>query len=196
MYLLPRPEAPFNRISPEDGICMPRPTNQRILNYTTGPMLCVKRGSRVVLRYQENGHVSLSNNTPGKTSSGTVFVYGTAEGRSNDRFLDIHGKWGSKGTSGDRRGRLLVEAPFDDGQCYQAPNRFNEVYKARRARYPPDPYHGENRWCRTYLTIPSDPHILMWTLYWVWDWPTQASVTRPQGRQQIYTTCMDVCMLD
>lgn len=186
-YLLPRPQTPV--ISVEDSICMSTPMNQRVINYTAEPMLCVKRGSKIILRYQENGHVSLLNNTPGKNSSGTIFVYGTTESRADDMLLGIHGKWNLNGTGGDRRGRLLVAAPFDDGQCYQVPSVPNRIYSARRTLYPPDLYHGENRWCRTYLRVPSDPHVRIWTLYWVWDWTNHIKVP-------LYTTCIDVCIID
>lgn len=195
-HLLPRPEAPLNKVSPGDKLCMSSPTDQTVINYTTGPMLCVPRGSRLVLRYQENGHVSLLRQTPGKFSTGRVFVYGTADGRPDDKFLNIHGKWNAAGTGGDQRGRLLVEAPFDDGECYQTPSSLNQVYEARRHLYPPDPYHGQDRWCRVYFDLPLDYHVPIWTLYWVWDWPSQATVVTPYGKQQMYTTCMDVCVID
>lgn len=175
---------------------MSSPSNQGMLNYTTGPILCARRGSRILLKYQENGHVSLLRETPGKISSGKVFVYGTTDSGHNDKFLNIHGKWNSAGTGGDKRGRLLTEAPFDDGECYQAPSSKNEVYETRRQRFPPDPYHGEDRWCKVAVVLPPDYDVLLWTLYWVWDWPTQATAGNPKGKQQIYTTCMDVCMIE
>lgn len=193
-HLLPRP-GHADWVSPNDTICMTDPTNQSILNYTTGPMLCVRRGSKLALRYQENGHVSLLGGTPGKNSSGKIFVYATACAHSDDRFLKIHKMWNIRGTGGDRRGRLLVVAPFDDGKCYQAPSVPNQVFQSRRAKYPPDPGEGENRWCRVHVEIPSDPDVSVWTLYWVWDWSTYPALGAV-GKQQIYTTCMDVCILD
>lgn len=37
----------------------------------------------------------------------------------------------------------------------------------------------------------------MYTLYWVWDWPTAARTPGfPNGKPEVYTTCMDVDVVD
>ena len=55
--------------------------------------------------YQENGHVTLPDNQPGKPANrGTVFVYGTTQPSPTDTLLAIHRVWNAAGTGGDQRG--------------------------------------------------------------------------------------------
>lgn len=69
-------------IRPPDPICM---TSQQVPNQTVGsPMLCASAGSQIVLLYQENGHITLPDNTPGKDTPGQVFIYGTSQSLPND----------------------------------------------------------------------------------------------------------------
>lgn len=71
-----------------DRICMP---SQQFPYQSQGsPRLKVRAGKEVVLRYQENEHVTLPHETPGKATPETVFVYGTKESRSTDTLLNIH----------------------------------------------------------------------------------------------------------
>jgi hypothetical protein len=54
---------------------------------------------------------------------------------------------------------------------------------------------GADLWCQQDIQLPSSaPSGKLYTLYWVWDWPTAAGVdpTYPNGKAEIYTTCMDV----
>jgi len=46
--------------------------------------------NQIVLRYQENGHVTLSFNTSGKATSEMVSIYGTNQSLSSDTLHDIH----------------------------------------------------------------------------------------------------------
>ncbi|PQE10694.1 hypothetical protein CJF32_00011372 [Rutstroemia sp. NJR-2017a WRK4] len=179
-----RPEG--NMIFSTDQICR---SSQIKHNQTTGsPVLTVSPGDMIALRYQENGH-------PGKPENrGTVFVYGTSQARNNDTLLSIHNVWNSNGTGGDQRGNLLAAQNFDDGQCYQI--NTSNISATRQAQFPhtADPLMGADLWCQADITIPSTiaaPGI--YTLYWVWDWPTSpGTVGQPDGLQEIYTTCIDL----
>jgi len=46
--------------------------------------------NQIILRYQENGHVTLSSNISGKATSGTVSIYGTNQSLSSDMLHGIH----------------------------------------------------------------------------------------------------------
>ncbi len=174
-----------------DRICMP---SQQFPYQSQGsPRLKVRAGKEVVLRYQENGHVTLPHATPGKATSGTVFVYGTKESRSTDTLLNIHKVWDKDGTAGDARGRLLAEFDFDDGECY-GPNFLSPIYQLRQKIFEADPGQGPNRWCRNRVQVPKETTEGLYTLYWVWDWPS--SLDTPDGsmrrKDEIYTTCLDL----
>lgn len=191
---------------PPDG----RPATQGILNsdsmckdsqktavQTDGsPRLQAAAGSLIALRYQENGHVTLPKNQPGKPSDrGSVFIYGTTQPSEKDTFLAIHEQWNAAGTGGDKRGKLLATQPFDDGQCYQING--GDISVKRKTEFPHDssPLTGPDIWCQNDIAIPSDaPLGKPYTLYWVWDWPTAPGVDPglPKGKPEIYTTCMDI----
>jgi hypothetical protein len=53
-------------------------------------------------------------------------------------------------------------------------------------------------WCQADITIRSTtaaPQV--YTLYWVWDWPTApGTVGQPDGLLEIYTTCIDINLVD
>lgn len=191
---------------PPDG----RPATQGILNtdfmckdsqrkpvQTDGsPRLQAAAGNLIALRYQENGHVTLPKNQPGKPANrGSVFIYGTTQPSENDTFLAIHKQWNAAGTGGDKRGKLLATQAFDDGQCYQING--GNISVQRKAEFPHEtsPLTGQDIWCQNDIAIPSDaPLGKPYTLYWVWDWPTAPGVDPglPKGKPEIYTTCMDI----
>lgn len=191
---------------PPDG----RPATQGILNsdfmckdsqrkavQTDGsPRLQAAAGSLIALRYQENGHVTLPKNQPGKPPNrGSVSIYGTTQPSEKDTFLAIHKQWNAAGTGGDKRGKLLATQPFDDGQCYQING--GDISVQRKAEFPHDTsaLTGQDIWCQNDIAIPSDALVgKPYTLYWVWDWPTapDADPGLPKGKPEIYTTCMDI----
>lgn len=197
-------------ILPPDG----RPATEGILNsdlmcrdsqtkpvQTDGsPRLQAPAGSLIALRYQENGHVTMPQNQPGKPSNrGNVFIYGTTQPSESDTFLAIHNQWNAAGTGGDKRGKLLATQPFDDGQCYQV--NAGDISVKRKAEFPHETTQltGSDLWCQNDIAIPSDaPNGKPYTLYWVWDWPTAPNVDPglPKGKTEIYTTCMDVDITD
>jgi hypothetical protein len=177
-----------------DPMCMP---SQQSQNQTAGsPRLQAAAGSFIALRYQENGHVTLPNNQPGKPANrGTVFVYGTTQPSSSDTLLAIHKVWNAAGTGGDKRGVLLSSQNFDDGQCYQVNS--GTISQQRQQEFPhtAEALMGVNIWCQQDIALPANaPSGQPYTLYWVWDWPTAAGVDPglPNGKPEIYTTCMDV----
>ena len=183
-----------NEILSTDSMCMP---SQQSQTQTAGsPRLQAAAGSAIALRYQENGHVTLPNNQPGKPANrGTVFVYGTTQPSSSDTLLGIHKVWNADQTGGDKRGVLLSSQNFDDGQCYQVNS--SPISAQRQAEFPhtADALMGINMWCQQDIALPANaPSGQPYTLYWVWDWPTAPGIDPgvPNGKQEIYTTCMDV----
>lgn len=183
-----------NEILPTDMMCK---STQHTMDQTDGsPRLKAAAGSFVALRYQENGHVSLPENQPGKPANrGTVYVYGTTQPNPNDALLSIHKVWNSDGSGGDKRGVLLATQPFDDGQCYQVNG--GKISGSRQAefKHTASQLMGADLWCQNDIRLPSDaPAGKPYTLYWVWDWPTApgAEPGLPKGKAEVYTTCMDV----
>ncbi|KAI4236534.1 MAG: hypothetical protein LQ349_002477 [Xanthoria aureola] len=191
--LPPNGRATGNKIIDSDPMCME--SQQQPKQSDGSPMLKAAAGNMVALRYQENGHVTLPQNQPGKAPNrGTIYVYGTASPKPDDKFNSIHKVWNSAGTGGDKRGKLLTTQPFDDGQCYQING--GEISKQRQAQFKhqADPVTGQDVWCQNNLKIPQDaPSGKPYTLYWVWDWDTAPGTPGlPQGVVEKYTTCMDI----
>ncbi|KAI0600427.1 hypothetical protein F4775DRAFT_599100 [Biscogniauxia sp. FL1348] len=188
-HLIPPPSrGPSVGILPTDLIC--RDTQQMQLD-AAHPPLKARRGDFIAIQYQENGHVTLHENTPQKPLHSTVFIYGTSSPSRDDRLLSIHHVWNAAGTGGDKRGVLLAARPFDDGKCYQINN--GPVSAARQKTFPKaieDP-QGVDLWCQNDLRLPTNIGDT-YTLYWVWEWPNMPTATLPQGRMEVYTSCMDV----
>lgn len=170
---------------------------QQTQNQTAGsPRLQAPAGSRVALRYQENGHVTMPETQPGKPNNrGTLYVYGTTQPKDDENFLDVHKVWNKDGTGGDKRGVLLSKQNFDDGRCYQING--GEISKTRQEKFPhqADQTMGQDLWCQQDVALPTNaPSGKPYTLYWVWDWSTLPGKdpSIPNGKQELYTTCMDV----
>ena len=165
--------------------------NQQSPNQNDGfPRLQAQAGSLVALRYQENGHVTQPNIPEGKPKGGgLMYVYGTTQPLADEKLLGVHKQWTEDGTGGDKRGVLLATTDFDDGRCYQINN--SPISTQRQAEFPhqADQLMGVNMWCQMDIALPTDaPSGQPYTLYWVWDWPTEGQGAHPQ----LYTTCMDV----
>ncbi|MDI1490190.1 MAG: hypothetical protein OHK93_001390 [Ramalina farinacea] len=181
-------------ISATDPMC--RKSQQEQYQSNGFPRLSVQPGNMIALRYEENGHVTLPQNQKGKPPNrGTVYVYGTTQPKPTENFLDVYKQWDAAGTGGDKRGKLLATQNFDDGRCYQVNS--GAISQARQSQFPhsPDKTMGTDIWCQTDMKIPDDaPAGKPYTLYWVWDWPTEPNVDPavPKGKAEIYTTCMDV----
>ncbi|KAF3387217.1 hypothetical protein F1880_000505 [Penicillium rolfsii] len=194
-YLIPpSSRANVTLVLPTDKLCK---DSQQEPTLTAGSArLQASAGDAIALRYQENGHVTLPWNQPGKPANrGNVYVYGTTNPKVGEKLLDVHGVWTSDGTGGDGRGVLLSKQNFDDGRCYQVNS--GNISQARQQEYAhqANQLMGADMWCQQDLKLPSTaPSGKLYTLYWVWDWPTLPDVdpTYPEGKTEIYTTCMDV----
>lgn len=195
--LIPPDGRPINQIEPTDLMCKSTQTSQ---TQTDGsPRLQAAPGSAVALRFQENGHVTLPDNQPGKPPNrGTVYVYGTTQPSPDDSFLAIHRVWNADGTGGDGRGVLLSTQDFDDGQCYQVNGGKISQQRQQQFKHDFSMVMGNDLWCQQDIQLPSDaPTGKPYTLYWVWDWPTMPDTPGfPNGKQEIYTTCMDIDIVD
>ena len=160
------------------------------------PRLTAYPGAIIALRYQENGHVTLPQNQKGKPADrGTVRIYGTAHPSPNEAFLNVFGQWNEMGDGGDRRGQLVASQAFDDGRCYQVNS--GDISKSRQAQYahPASDLTGADLWCQNNIRLPSDIAVSStYTLYWSWDWATVAGVdpALPEGKAEVYTTCIDL----
>lgn len=105
--------------------------------------------------------------------------------------------WDYKGRSGDKRGRLLSRRDFDNGRCYQVNNSALSKERQQRYHHSPDAFQGQNLWRAIVVTLPLDliPGNI-YTLYWVWDWPTAPGTPGfPMGKIQMYTTCLDISIV-
>ncbi|KAI9855624.1 MAG: hypothetical protein M1824_005951 [Vezdaea acicularis] len=168
--LIPPVDRANQVVLPSDLICR---DSQMTANVTEGsPRLRASPGDKVSLFYQENGHVTLPDVTPGKPpGAGLVYVYGTSKAQANDTLLSIHKVWNEDGTGGNGQGELLGMRSFDDGRCYQI--NPGPISKSRQMQYPhvADSVMGADQWCEIDVKMPiTDTGI--YTLYWVWDWPT------------------------
>lgn len=114
-YLLPPPGRDASLgILPSDSIC--RDSQQTVGQFNASlPPLQASPGDFIALQYQENGHITLPENTPHKPRNSTVFIYSTSSPSKDDRLLSIHRVWNACGTGGDQRGVLLATRSFDDG---------------------------------------------------------------------------------
>lgn len=152
------------------------------------------------MKYLENGHVTLPQNTPGKPiGGGTVFVFGTSQPLENELLVDVL-EWTIDGTGGDRRGKLIAAQNFDDGRCYQI--NTGNISLTRQQEEFPGPVEGQHgpvheQWCETDVAIPSDVSInSTYTVYWVWQWPTApGTLGALEGKDEYYTTCSDIGIL-
>lgn len=173
---------------------MCKDSQQKQVQTDGSPRLQAAPGALVALRYQENGHVTLPQTQPGKPENrGTVFIYGTTQPSETDTFLGIHKQWNAAGTGGDKRGKLLATQPFDDGQCYQING--GEISVARQTQFPHQASQlmGADLWCQNDIAVPSDAPVgKLYTLYWVWEWPTAPSQDVPNGKAETYTSCLDL----
>lgn len=157
------------------------------------PRLKASPGSVVALRYLENGHVTKPDTPPNKPpGSGTVLVYGTYNPKADEKLLDVWNSWTQDGSGGDKRGFLLSNTTFDDKQCYE--KNGSPISTQRQQAFPKqnDQLQGANLWCQVDLVIPSNAKAGQpMTLYWVWDWHTEAAGGSP-GEIETYTACVDV----
>ncbi|KAI4216565.1 MAG: hypothetical protein LQ351_001054 [Letrouitia transgressa] len=194
VHLLPPDgRAERNQILPSDPICMP--TQQHQMQSDGSPRLKAASGDLIMMRYQENGHVTLPQTQQGKPANrGTIFIYGTTDPKPDDKLLSIHKVWNTDGSGGDKRGKLLATEPFDDGQCYQMNGGSISAERQAKHKHSADPIMGMDLWCQNNFRLPADaPSGKPYTIYWVWDWPTAAGTPGfKDGKNETYTTCIDI----
>lgn len=193
-YIIPPVGADATKLLPSYSMC--RETQQNQTQTSGSPRLKANPGATIALRYQENGHVTLPGTQPGKPDNrGFVYVYGTTEPKVGEKLLDVHRKWTEDGTGGDKRGVLLSKQNFDDGRCYQINSQSISQTRQKEFAHQANQLMGADLWCQQDLQLPTNaPSGKPYTLYWVWDWPTRPGFdpALPNGKQEIYTTCMDV----
>ncbi|KFA81654.1 hypothetical protein S40288_09959 [Stachybotrys chartarum IBT 40288] len=122
------------------------------------PKLRVFPGSYIEVKYLENGHVTLPQNSQGKPAGRrNVYVFGTDEPDTQELLTRVL-EWTADGMGGDGRGKLLTRQDFDDGRCYQIND--GSISLERQSRYP-NPVSGipdsmNEQWCETDVMIPED----------------------------------------
>lgn len=171
---------------------MCKASQQKQVQTDGSPRLQAPPGAAIALRWQENGHVSFPQTPPGKAeNSGEVYVYGTTQPKSDEQFEDIHNVWNADGSGGDKRGALLSVSTYDDGRCYQLTGA-SDIAVQRKQQFPHS--QGKDMFCQQDIALPANaPTGQPYTLYWVWDWSTEAGTEGlPNGKPEIYTSCMDV----
>jgi hypothetical protein len=188
-YLLPLSQR--SSLTNVDTIC--KPTQSAGNQSSSYPHLQAQPGDQIALRYCENGHISKP--IPEKPTFGSVSVYGTGDSRDSDAVVNIHHIWNANNTGGDLRGRLLQRQSFDDGSCYEKNESELSAIRAIAGQPPHDNVDGASLACKSVITIPGDvPSESMYTLYWVWDWPSVGNVDGKGTvlKEQLYTTCIDI----
>jgi hypothetical protein len=174
-----------------DTICK---TTQSAGNQSSSyPRRQARPGDQIALRYRENGHVTKP--IPDKPTFGSVSVYATGDSRDSDTVVSIHHIWNANNTGGGLRGRLLQRQSFDDGSCYEKNKSELSTIRSIAGQPPHDEIDGVGLACKTVITIPRDvPPKTLYTLYWVWDWPSVGNVggTGTVLKEELYTTCIDI----
>jgi hypothetical protein len=198
-WLLPPPAQSSIFVHPENYLC--HPSQRTAAQSPAFPRLQALPGNTIAMRYAENGHATLpggGNNLLGKPEKGgTVFVFGTQDPRSEEKLIDVL-QWTRDGLGGDCRGLLLAAQDFDDQRCYQLGN--GAALANERKAQTPNPTVGQSGsehelLCETDVTLPKAARTgLPYTLYWVWQWPTAPRVdpNYPRGKDEYYTSCVDV----
>ncbi|OSS52840.1 hypothetical protein B5807_02446 [Epicoccum nigrum] len=192
------PVAPKVFIDETSPLCHTAQTTQK-QSSEKYPRLKAVAGGFVAMRYSENGHVTLVDPKTGEgkpEKGGTVFVYGTTEPKEDEKLMDVL-RWTKNGTS---RGTLLATNNFDDERCYEI--NATPISKERQAAFPnyamgqatDGGAGGFPLMCDTNVQIPTTaPSGKPYTLYWVWQWNTaKGTEGQPTGKDQYYTTCIDV----
>jgi hypothetical protein len=170
------------------------------------PRLKTAPGQFIAMRYTENGHVSIPNdatNKPKPEKGGTVFIYGTTEPKEDEKLVNVL-QWTKDGQGGNKGGVLLATNNYDDGRCYE---RSAQQVSQDRQKADPNfimgqvsdgPGNADLR-CESNVALPKDAAPgKPYTFYWVWQWNTAPGKdpTLPTGKDQYYTTCIDVDVVD
>jgi len=170
------------------------------------PRLQTAPGQFIAMRYTENGHVSIVNddtNKPKPEKGGTVFIYGTTEPKEDEKLVNVL-RWTEDGQGGNKGGVLLATNDYDDNRCYE---KNSQAISLDRQKSDPNfimgqvsdgPGNADLR-CESNVALPKDAAPgKPYTFYWVWQWNTSPGrdPTLPDGKDQYYTTCIDVDVVD
>jgi hypothetical protein len=211
IWLLPEATektTPF--ISEDSVLCGPkqRKPEQSKPEY---PRLKTAPGQFIAMRYTENGHVSLigaddssNTNNPKPKKGGTVFIYGTTEPKEDEKLATVL-RWTKDGKGGNKAGVLLATNNYDDNRCYESDNH-SKISDERHKEYPNfvmgQVSNGPGNTflsCESNVALPKDAAPgKPYTFYWVWQWNTDVGKDPklPTGKDEYYTTCIDVDVVD
>jgi hypothetical protein len=198
-FLLPRPDSGSPFINDKTPLCHPSQTKQ-VQSQPKYPRLQAVPGGFIAMRYMENGHVSLIHDEPNinkPEKGGTVFVYGTTEPKEDEKLISVL-LWTEDGQGGDKRGKLLAMENYDDNRCYEI-----NAGPISKERSKSDPNFASGQvsngpgnyplFCETDVQLPKDAQVgKPYTFYWVWQWNTAPGGAIPGGKDEYYTTCIDV----
>ncbi|OAG02009.1 uncharacterized protein CC84DRAFT_1048706, partial [Paraphaeosphaeria sporulosa] len=208
-FLIPANDANRLFITENDNLCKDSQKNPVQLDPAKYPRLKAAPGMHIALRYAENGHVSL-NGTPKEDTNkfkpdagGTIFIYGTTDPKEDEKLVNVL-RWTKEGNGGDGRGVLLATNNFDDGRCYEANG---SPIAMQRAAANPSYAKGQTGQGTGEFGLPCESNVLLpknltagkpYTLYWVWQWntPPGKDQFRLEGKDEYYTTCMDIDIAD
>ncbi|KAI5310868.1 hypothetical protein KEM55_005990 [Ascosphaera atra] len=201
------PSIQNNSLNAKDPICKPAQQTSNVTSYkgqTFNPIKA-QSGSWVSLFYEDNGHVTYPWNQKGKQpGGGHVYIYGKKGGGDVSK-LTFESIWDPEkhdfkdpGDNDSSGLKLLATRNFDDGYCHQGGGPVkdsnisayrNQIYKINEQ----DPLMGVNLWCQSNVKLPQDASD-KYTMFWIWNWRTQAHIdpALPDGKDEIYTTCLDV----
>jgi hypothetical protein len=201
-YLLPPAGLSPPFINSSHLLC--HPSQRKAKQTDKFPRLQSPPGGFIAMRYAENGHVSDPEQTKGRPKgSGTTFIYGTTEPIEEETLANTL-LWNKDGSGGDKRGVLLAAVNFDDARCYEISGK--EIATDRKKKFPNfaqgQVQNGPGNYplmCESNVAIPKDaPTGKPYTIYWVWQWNQAANADPnfPKGRDEYYTTCMDVDVVE
>ena len=146
------PQEPRAYITETNNICSNRQSHINLsIALHTAPR------DEILLRYQENSHITLPEASSGKANPGTVFVYRTWQSVPFEKLRSVHQVWGRFETDQDQDRFLLTETAFNDRQCYQANN--STISQFRQTAFPQaeTPLEGRNKWYTTKFSVPPWP---------------------------------------
>lgn len=191
-HLLPPLSTGRTAIDETDMVCSSsQSTASQSPNY---PRLQASPGSYIALRYLENGHVTIPENTPGKPArGGLVYVLGSTSQESPGSLKALLQYTNTSQVQMPLD--ILTVQYFDDGRCYQLNDKSRSI--ARQSEFPNPsltaPYMLNEQWCETIIKVPQNlTSGSTYTLYWVWQWPTQLMPGITQAKDEYYTTCSDL----
>ena len=167
-------------------------------NQTVGSLILFTHpSSTLLLIYQENGYVTLFNQTLGKIFFRNVFVYRMDQSLLLDTLEGIYNIQTPDSSSGNTKRCFLKEALFNDGTCYQI-NSSPELYRWRvLLQQHHKSFKGNDLWYKIEVTFSKGlVRGSLYILYQVWNWPTVVNPpVLPKGKIEIYTTCINILII-